>query len=160
MIARSLAALIGATLLVGGNAATNGPLSLDLGADAPTRVAEPWRVPAYPAPVATRQPVTSIGTNAAPSPPARSSVASRASRSRSTGPNWTALAECESSGNPRAVSPGGLYRGLYQFDLQTWRSVGGVGDPASASPDEQTLRASLLFAARGRQPWPVCGGRL
>ena len=79
---------------------------------------------------------------------------------RRDGLNWAALAECESGGNPRAVSPNGTYRGLYQFDLSTWRSVGGSGDPIDASSAEQTRRAQLLFAERGRSPWPVCGKRL
>lgn len=68
-----------------------------------------------------------------------------------------AIARCESGGNPRAVSPGGLYRGKYQFDLRTWASVGGKGDPAAASEAEQDRRAQILYARRGAQPWPVCG---
>jgi hypothetical protein len=74
--------------------------------------------------------------------------------------NWHALAMCESTDNPHAVSASGKYRGLYQFDLRTWRSVGGSGDPAQASRAEQTYRAQLLFADRGPAPWPVCGRRL
>jgi hypothetical protein len=71
---------------------------------------------------------------------------------------WLArVARCESSNNTHAVSPGGTYRGLYQFDLQTWASVGGTGDPAQASRDEQDLRAVLLLRRRGASPWPVCG---
>lgn len=70
--------------------------------------------------------------------------------------NWRALARCESSGNPRAVNPAG-YHGLYQFDLSTWRSVGGKGLPSRASRAEQTYRAKLLYKQRGRQPWPNCG---
>ncbi|QSF59592.1 transglycosylase family protein [Nocardioides sp. zg-1228] len=72
------------------------------------------------------------------------------------GLNWAALASCESGGNPRAVNPAGYY-GLYQFDLGTWRSVGGSGLPTSASPGEQTYRAKLLYKQRGRSPWPTCG---
>lgn len=79
---------------------------------------------------------------------------------RGDGLNWHALAMCESGGNPRAVSASGRYRGLYQFDLETWRSVGGHGDPAQASRAEQTYRAQLLYRERGRSPWPVCGRRL
>ncbi len=71
--------------------------------------------------------------------------------------NWAALARCESSGNPRAVGGGGLYFGLYQFTLGTWRGVGGSGNPIDASPGEQTYRAQLLYRNRGAQPWPVCG---
>jgi hypothetical protein len=63
---------------------------------------------------------------------------------------------CESGGNPTAVSPGGTYRGLYQFDYSTWQSVGGTGDPAAATPAEQHYRAGLLYAQRGSSPWPVC----
>jgi hypothetical protein len=72
------------------------------------------------------------------------------------GLNWGALANCESGGNPRAVNPAGYY-GLYQFDVQTWRSVGGSGLPTSASAGEQTYRAKLLYKQRGRSPWPNCG---
>lgn len=67
------------------------------------------------------------------------------------------IARCESGGDPRAVSAGGTYRGKYQFDHSTWRSVGGSGDPAAASEREQDYRAELLYRARGPQPWPVCG---
>ncbi|GAA0579250.1 transglycosylase family protein [Kribbella sandramycini] len=70
---------------------------------------------------------------------------------------WRKVAQCESSGNPRAVSPNGKYFGLFQFDKQTWRSVGGTGSPAKASAAEQLMRAKKLYAQRGNQPWPVCG---
>jgi LysM repeat protein len=69
---------------------------------------------------------------------------------------WAKVANCESSGNPRAVSPAGYY-GLFQFDLQTWRSVGGSGNPTKASAAEQLMRAKKLYAQRGASPWPVCG---
>ncbi|WP_210429080.1 resuscitation-promoting factor [Nocardioides eburneiflavus] len=72
------------------------------------------------------------------------------------GLNWGALADCESGGNPRAVNPAGYY-GLYQFDVSTWRSVGGSGLPTAASAGEQTYRAKLLYKQRGRSPWPNCG---
>ena len=69
---------------------------------------------------------------------------------------WAKVANCESSGNPRAVNGGGYY-GLFQFDLQTWRSVGGSGNPINASAAEQLMRAKKLYAQRGASPWPVCG---
>ncbi len=68
-----------------------------------------------------------------------------------------AIASCESGGNPTAVSSGGTYRGLYQFDYGTWASVGGTGDPAAASAAEQTYRAALLYSRSGSSPWPICG---
>jgi hypothetical protein len=67
------------------------------------------------------------------------------------------IAACESGGDPKAIGGGGLYRGKYQFDLGTWASVGGSGDPAAASEFEQDVRAAALYRSRGAQPWPVCG---
>jgi Transglycosylase-like domain len=67
------------------------------------------------------------------------------------------IASCESGGDPAAVSSDGSYRGKYQFDFGTWESVGGSGDPAAASEDEQDYRAALLYAQSGSSPWPVCG---
>ncbi len=68
-----------------------------------------------------------------------------------------AIGDCESGGDPTAVSSDGIYRGKYQFDYGTWESVGGSGDPAAASESEQDYRAALLYAASGSSPWPVCG---
>jgi uncharacterized protein YabE (DUF348 family) len=76
------------------------------------------------------------------------------------GLNWAALAACESGGRPNAVSASGTYRGMYQFSQQTWNGVGGVGDPAAASVDEQTYRAQLLYQRSGAGQWPHCGPRL
>jgi hypothetical protein len=69
------------------------------------------------------------------------------------------IAVCESGGNTRALSPGGTYRGKYQFDPRTWRGVGGVGDPADAPEPEQDYRAWKLYLAQGAKPWPYCGRR-
>jgi LysM repeat protein len=69
---------------------------------------------------------------------------------------WAKVANCESSGNPKAVNGAGYY-GLFQFDLKTWRSVGGSGNPTNASAAEQLMRAKKLYAQRGASPWPVCG---
>jgi soluble lytic murein transglycosylase-like protein len=67
-----------------------------------------------------------------------------------------AIAACESGGDPTAVNPAGYY-GKYQFDLGTWASVGGSGNPADASEAEQDYRAALLYSRAGASPWPVCG---
>ena len=69
------------------------------------------------------------------------------------------IAQCESGGNPRAISAGGTYRGKYQFDRQTWRAIGGRGDPARASEAEQDRLAFALYRERGTSPWPACGAR-
>jgi hypothetical protein len=68
-----------------------------------------------------------------------------------------AIAACESGGDPGAVDASGTYRGKYQFDRQTWSSVGGSGDPAAAPEAEQDRRAAMLMARSGSNPWPVCG---
>jgi peptidoglycan hydrolase-like protein with peptidoglycan-binding domain len=68
----------------------------------------------------------------------------------------TRIAECESGGNPRAVSPGGQYRGKYQFSLETWRNLGGTGDPADAPEWKQDRLALKLYRLRGTAPWPSC----
>ena len=68
-----------------------------------------------------------------------------------------AIAFCESRGDPRAVSPGGTYRGKYQFDRTTWNAVGGRGDPAAAPERLQDRMAARLYRMRGPAPWPVCG---
>ena len=73
---------------------------------------------------------------------------------------WAALAQCESGGNPTAVSANGLYYGLYQFSLSTWASVGGSGLPSQASPAEQTMRAQTLQARSGWGQWPHCASTL
>jgi uncharacterized protein YabE (DUF348 family) len=74
--------------------------------------------------------------------------------------NWAALAACESGGRPNAVSASGKYRGMYQFSRGTWASVGGSGDPAAASAEEQTARAQALYERSGAGQWPHCGSRL
>jgi hypothetical protein len=72
--------------------------------------------------------------------------------------------EIESHGNYGAVSPGGTYRGAWQFDQSTWNgAVARAGypewsnrDPAQAPPHVQDAAARQLYAERGNQPW---GGR-
>jgi hypothetical protein len=66
------------------------------------------------------------------------------------------IAQCESGGDPTAVSADGRYFGKYQFSRATWRSVGGVGNPAQASEAEQDRRAAILYERRGSAPWPNC----
>ena len=68
------------------------------------------------------------------------------------------IAECESDGNPTAISADGMHRGKYQFDRATWEDLGGTGDPAEAPEAEQDARAAQLLAERGTAPWPVCAG--
>lgn len=84
-----------------------------------------------------------------------------------TAEQWAALRACESSGNYRAISSGGRFRGAYQFDQATWDHITrdvfphlvGV-DPAQASPADQDAVALRLYRARGASPWPGCGSAL
>jgi hypothetical protein len=68
------------------------------------------------------------------------------------------IAQCESGGDPTAVSSSGLYRGKYQFSRATWHGMGGHGDPARAPESVQDRIAAKLYAQAGTSPWPVCGG--
>jgi hypothetical protein len=67
--------------------------------------------------------------------------------------------ECESDGDPRAISGGGLYRGAFQFMRSTWRhspkSPG--GDPIIYTYRTQAVVAILLMHRDGTQHWPGCG---
>ena len=69
---------------------------------------------------------------------------------------WAKLRMCESSGR-YTTNTGNGYYGAYQFDLPTWRSVGGPGRPDQAAPAEQDYRALYLYRMRGWQPWQCAG---
>ena len=72
--------------------------------------------------------------------------------------------ESDSAGGYRAISPGGIYRGAYQFLRSTWNNVARAAgrpdlvgvDPAAASPADQDQLALFLFSHAGAAPW---GGR-
>ena len=68
---------------------------------------------------------------------------------------WASLRQCESSGD-YSIDTGNDYYGAYQFDIATWKSVGGGNElPSDASPAEQDYRALYLYRMRGWSPW-VC----
>jgi hypothetical protein len=69
---------------------------------------------------------------------------------------WYRLRMCE-SGNNYAINTGNDHYGAYQFDVSTWRSVGGSGYPNRASPAQQDARALILYRQRGWQPWQCAG---
>jgi hypothetical protein len=69
---------------------------------------------------------------------------------------WAKLRMCEASGRYDTNTGNGYY-GAYQFDLQTWRSVGGQARPDQAAPREQDYRALYLYRMRGWQPWQCAG---
>jgi resuscitation-promoting factor RpfB len=114
--------------------------------------------------------VVAVGTKERPVVTTTTTTTSSGGGSTKSGPiraggkadslNWAALARCESGGNPSIVSSNGLYHGLYQFSVGTWRSVGGAGLPSQASSSEQTARAKMLYNRSGAGQWPHCGPRL
>src|SRR5580693_9346266 len=73
------------------------------------------------------------------------------------GMDWDAVAQCESGGNWRADTGNGFYGGL-QFKQSTWAANGGIGDPSTASRDEQIAVANRVLATQGPGAWPKCGG--
>lgn len=87
---------------------------------------------------------------------AKASRSKPGQRSPGAGGGWAALRNCESGGN-YANKENPKYRGAYQFSYATWASVGGSGDPANASPEEQDMRARMLFERSGAGQWPRCG---
>jgi len=72
-------------------------------------------------------------------------------------PQLEVIAQCESGGDPTAVSSNGMYHGKYQFSVATWTAMGGSGLPSQASEAEQDRRAAMLYARSGPSQWPVCG---
>jgi Transglycosylase-like domain/Putative peptidoglycan binding domain len=66
------------------------------------------------------------------------------------------IAECESGGDPTAVSRSGRYRGKYQFRMDTWEGLGAEGDPAEAPEWLQDRMALKLYGQSGTAPWPNC----
>jgi uncharacterized protein YabE (DUF348 family) len=73
--------------------------------------------------------------------------------------DWSALADCESGGNPAEDTGNGFY-GMYQFTISTWDSLGGSGLPSDASAGTQTALAEKLYSEAGAGQWPVCGKNL
>jgi hypothetical protein len=65
------------------------------------------------------------------------------------------LRQCESGGN-YGINSGNGYYGAYQFNLQTWRGVGGSGYPHQNPPHVQDEMATRLYESRGWSPWPSC----
>jgi LysM repeat protein len=115
------------------------------------------------APVAV--PADLLASLAPPPAPARSSRSattssdggpSQADASEGGGSGYMAsIRECESGGDYGYND--GQFHGAYNFDAETWQSVGGEGTADQASPAEQDARASRLLNERGSSPWPNCG---
>ena len=108
--------------------------------------------------VAGPQTLAALGVTAAAPKAQEASDGSASAPGTDAAATLQRIAQCESGGNPSAVSADGNYRGKYQFDRETWRAMGGSGDPADAPEAEQDRIAAQLLAQRGTAPWPVCAG--
>lgn len=72
---------------------------------------------------------------------------------------WENIAKCETNGNWSSDTGNGYFGGL-QFSQGAWNSVGGSGNPAQASKDEQITRGKMLQKIRGWGVWGACAARL
>ena len=105
-----------------------------------------------PTPTDTPTPTPKPTSTPTPVPPTKAPVVQ-------TDDIWNKLAECESKSNWSIDSGNGYYGGL-QFSQGAWESVGGAGNPAHASRDEQITRAKTLQERRGWGVWGECAKKL
>jgi LysM repeat protein len=76
--------------------------------------------------------------------------------------DWSAVAQCESSGNWSINTGNGYYGGL-QFSPSTWSAYGGNAYASRAdlaSPAQQIAVAERVLGGQGAGAWPTCGRRL
>jgi len=98
---------------------------------------------------------SSSSTGSSSSSSSNSGSSSAPVSSGSSGVNWDAIAQCESTNNWSINTGNGYYGGL-QFDIPTWNSAGGsayASRPDLASREEQIAVADNLYASRGTSPW-------
>jgi membrane-bound lytic murein transglycosylase MltF len=74
--------------------------------------------------------------------------------------DWKAIAMCESSLNPKAISPTGKYMGLFQFSQTSWEFVGQQGKPHEANWVIQYKAARDLHKIQGWKAWPTCAKKI
>ncbi|HEY6796730.1 MAG TPA: transglycosylase family protein [Kineosporiaceae bacterium] len=75
-----------------------------------------------------------------------------------TGPQWDALAACESGGNWQINTGNGFYGGL-QFTQGTWLAYGGGAFAPTANKatrEQQISVAARVAASQGWNAWPTC----
>lgn len=76
------------------------------------------------------------------------------------GDRFDRLSSCESGQDPTALSPGGKYRGAFQFSLPTWHAAGMSGDPIDYSyADQKAAAMSWATQSTPSSQWPVCWAR-
>lgn len=117
--------------------------------------------PNRPAPTATPTPTLIPTATPTPEPTATPTPTSIPVPTANPSENevWEKLALCETDGN-WGIDTGNGYFGGLQFSQGAWESVGGSGNPASASKDEQIMRGKMLQERRGWGPWGSCSKSL
>ena len=111
------------------------------------------------APVAVQNEV-SANPSAGTAPVVRSTYTPAAANyAAGDGGVWDRIAACESGGNWAINTGNGFYGGL-QFTLGSWAAVGGSGNPANASREEQISRGQMLQARQGWGAWPACSAKI
>jgi hypothetical protein len=121
----------------------------------PTPEPEPEPTP-EPEPEPTPEPEPEPEPEPTPEPEPEPAPATGGAIALST---WERVAQCESGGNWSINTGNGYYGGL-QFNLDSWRWVGGSGYPHEASKAEQIHRAELLHERQGWNAWPACSRKL
>ncbi len=122
----------------------------------------PLPVPAVeaPKPAQTAAPMASqAAPSAAPQAPAPRPAPAASAPAVADGSVWDRLALCEAGGN-WAINTGNGYYGGLQFNLNSWRAVGGTGYPHQASREEQIMRGEMLRARQGWGAWPACTAKM
>ena len=122
----------------------------------PTTVA-PTTVPPTTVPPATVPPTTVAPTTVPPTtaPPTGTIFGQPYLSTWPSLDMWDRMSLCESGGN-WSINTGNGYYGGIQFSLSSWQWVGGSGNPADASREEQIYRGNLLWEKQGWNGWPGC----
>lgn len=117
---------------------------------------------------ATTTTSTSTSTTVAPTtttiPPRVTTPRASRHLSAPRGYIYDRLGVCESGTNPpnpRAVSKTGKYRGAFQFSMETYHAIGGVGDPIDAPYEVQRqLVIDHMPISSWHSQFPVCSRKL
>jgi hypothetical protein len=130
---------------------------IELTATAPPEP-EPEPAPA-PEPAPEPEPEPEPAPEAAPEPDPEPEPEPATHSGRIPVSTWDRVAQCESGGNWSINTGNGYYGGL-QFNIDSWRWVGGSGYPHEATKAEQIHRAELLHERQGWNAWPACSRKL
>lgn len=130
--------------------------------DDPTRLV--LKIRPTPSPSASPSPAA-VAPSLPPIPPRPRiiSIIRRAARSEGIDPDaFLAVAVCESGLRPRALSPNGLYAGLFQHAVRYWPARARRAGYAGASVFDPVANAAVsarLWRVSGPHHWPTCARR-